>query len=141
MSARPPAAPSAPATATTAAAIDPKPAPNVGFNAALQGPVTGLEPDFLRAVPIDNLVGALLALTSEVYVLRERLATLEAELESRRVLASGAVEKHAETPTERDARAADLAAFTRRVLSELARDRKPVSAIDPRVDKYLKPSR
>ena len=49
------------------------------FKASLQGPVTDTEPDFLHDVPMDNAVGAIMALTAEVYLLRERLATLEAE--------------------------------------------------------------
>ena len=39
-------------------------------NAALQGPITDVEPDFLAALPMDNAVGAIVALTAEVYVLR-----------------------------------------------------------------------
>ena len=109
-----------------------------GFKATLQGPVTGAEPDFLTGLPMDNAVGAIVALTAEVWMLRERLATLEAELTSRRVLPEGAVENHADTAVEQQQRAADLAAYTNRVLSELARDRVPVSKIDPDVHKYLK---
>lgn len=109
-----------------------------GFNGTLQGPVTGAEPDFLKSLPIDNAVGAIVALTAEVWLLRERLATLEAELTSRRVLPDGAVERHVDTPAEQQQRAADLAAYTNRVLSELARNRVPVSTIDPDVHKYLK---
>ena len=109
-----------------------------GSNAALQGPVTDVEPDFLRALPMDNAVGAIVALTAEVWMLRERLATLEAELSSRRVLPETAVERHLDTPDEQKLRAEQLAAFTNRVLSELARDRVPVSKIDPDVLKYLK---
>ncbi len=115
-------------------------APKAGFIAALQRPVTTLEPDFLKALPVDNLVGALVALTSEVYILRERLQTLEAELATRRVLPAGAVENHVDTPQEQQQRAADLAAYTNRVLSELARNRVPVSTIDPGVEKYLRES-
>jgi hypothetical protein len=109
------------------------------YNAALQGPVLGAEPDFLRALPMDNAVGAIVALTAEVYLLRERLQALEAELENRRVLPSGAVERHEGTPEQQQARADDLARFTNRVLSELARDRTPVSTIDPRVLEFLRP--
>lgn len=109
-----------------------------GFKATLQGPVTGAEPDFLTGLPMDNAVGAIVALTAEVWMLRERLATLEAELTSRRVLPEGAVENHADTAVEQQQRAADLAAYTNRVLSELARDRVPVSKIDPDVHKYVK---
>ncbi len=108
-----------------------------GANAALQGPVTGAEPDFLRALPMDNAVGAIVALTAEVWMLRERLGALEAELAARRVLPEGAVEAHQDSPDREKARAEELAAFTNRVLSELARDRVPVSTIDPAVQKYL----
>lgn len=107
-------------------------------NAALPGPIVGAEPDFLGALPMDNAVGAIVALTSEVWMLRERLAALEAELESRRVLPAGAVEQHEGTPAQQQARADDLARYTNRVLSELARDRQPVSTIDPRVAQFLR---
>lgn len=109
------------------------------YNAALQGPVLGAEPDFLRALPMDNAVGAIVALAAEVYLLRERLQALEAELENRRILPPGAVERHEGTPEQQQARADDLARFTNRVLSELARDRTPVSTIDPRVVDFLRP--
>ena len=108
------------------------------FNPVLRGPVTQVEPNFLDAMPKDNIVGALVALTAEVYMLRERLATLESELAARRVLPEGAVEEHVDTPAEQQTRAADVAAFTNRVLSELARGREPVSRIDPAVTRYLK---
>jgi hypothetical protein len=108
------------------------------FKASLQGPVTDTEPDFLHDVPMDNAVGAIMALTAEVYLLRERLATLEAELTSRQVLPTDAVEKHVDTPEQAAVRSADLAAYTERVMSELIRDRVPVSRIDLGVTKYLK---
>ena len=76
------------------------------FKASLQGPVTDTEPDFLHDVPMDNAVGAIMALTAEVYLLRERLATLEAELASRQVLPADAVEKHVDTPEQAAARSA-----------------------------------
>jgi hypothetical protein len=108
------------------------------FKASLQGPVTDTEPDFLHDVPMDNAVGAIMALTAEVYMLRERLATLEAELTARKVLPTDAVEQHVDTSEQASARAADLAAYTERIMSELIRDRVPVSRIDPGVTKYLK---
>lgn len=107
-------------------------------NAALDGPIIGTEPDFLRALSTDRLVGAVLALTGEVYVLRDRLAGLEAELVERRVVPADAVERRKLTDAEREARAADLEAFTNRVLSELSRPAQPTSSIDPRVVEYLK---
>lgn len=106
--------------------------------AALTGPVVGTEPDFLKTVPMDNAVGAIVALSAELYILRERLQALEAELAARKVLPAGAVENHAPTPEGARARQADLDAFTHRILSELARDRVPTSSIDPDVGKYLR---
>lgn len=107
-------------------------------NAALSSPVTTTEPDFLRSLPMDNAVGAIVALTAEVYILRERLAALEAQLTSRQVLPKDGVELHVGNAQEQADRAADLEFFTRRVLSELSRDRVPVSRIDPQVSRYLK---
>ncbi len=108
---------------------------------ALQGPVIETEPDFLGALPMDNTVGAIIALTAEVYMLRERLGALESELATHKVLPADAVETHVDTPQQAQARAADLAAYTQRVLSELTRDRVPVSDINPDVAKYLRPTR
>jgi hypothetical protein len=107
-------------------------------NAALSAPVTTVEPDFLRALPMDNAVGAIVALTAEVYLLRERLAALESQLTSRQVLPRDAVEQHEGSAEERAARAADLVAYTERVLAELSRSRVPVSQIDPDVTRYLR---
>lgn len=112
--------------------------PLQGRKAALQAPVTDREPVLLSHLPMDNAVGAIMALTAEVWLLRERLGALETELAARRVLPEGAVERHQDTPEQAQARAAELAAFTERVMSELARDREPVSRIDPRVQKYLR---
>lgn len=106
-------------------------------NAALAGPITTQEPDFLRALPMDNAVGAIVALTAEVYMLRERLQALESQLTRRQLLPRDAVEQHEGDAQEQAARAADLASFTERVLSELSRTRVPVSQIDPQVDRYL----
>jgi predicted regulator of Ras-like GTPase activity (Roadblock/LC7/MglB family) len=52
-------------------------------------------------------------------------------------LPADAVERHVDDPERAAAKAADLAAYTERVMSELVRDRVPVSTIDPRVTKYL----
>lgn len=126
-------------TSSPATPLDPLVDPTTGkrFNAALQGPVTHKEPDFLHKLPMDNAVGAIMALTAEVWLLRERLAALEAELESRKVLPAGAVENHQDVGAAAEARAADLAAYTERVMSELTRNREPVSNIDPAVQKFL----
>jgi hypothetical protein len=112
---------------------------NESYKAVLKGPVLGEEPLFVQDLPKDNLVGAIVALTAEVYMLRERLQALEGELAARSVLPAGAVEDHRPTPEAAQRQASDLEAFTQRVLSELARDRTPVSTIDPRVRQFLRP--
>jgi hypothetical protein len=88
---------------------------------------------------MDNAVGAIIALTAEVYMLRERLQSLEAELTQRKLLPIGAVEHHQPASDEQQRRQDDLAAFTQRIMSELTRDRTPVSQIHPDVTKYLRP--
>ncbi len=108
------------------------------YNPPLTGPVIGQEPDFLAGMSMDNAVGAIIALTAEVYLLRERLQTLEAELTVRKVLPAAAVENHQATPEDTARRQQDLAAYTQRVMFELMRDRTPVSRIDPGVASYLK---
>ena len=108
------------------------------FDAPLTGPVIGHEPDFLSGLPMDNAVGAILALSAEVYLLRERLQSLESELTGRKVLPAGAVENHQPLPDEAQRCQDDLAAFTQRLMSELVRDRRPVSEIHPDVARYLR---
>jgi len=103
----------------------------------LDGPITGTEPEFLRDVPKDNLVGAIVALAAELYVVRERLHTLEAELVGRKVLPAQAVEEHAPREDESRVRQADLGAFVNRVLSELSRPARPTSKVDPAVVQHL----
>ena len=112
--------------------------PKAGFKASLQGPVTGAEPDFLAHLPMDNAVGAIMALSAELYMLRERLATLEAELADRKLVPAGAVENRVDPPDAAAAKAQDLAAFTARILSEVTRNRVPVSTIDHKVSQFLR---
>lgn len=107
----------------------------------ITGPITGVEPEFLADIPKDNLVGAIVALASELYIVRERLQTLEAELVGRKVLPANAVETHVAGEQEARERQADVASFVNRVLTELARPPRPTSNVDPDVGKYLKPVR
>jgi hypothetical protein len=114
---------------------------NDDLRPGITGPITGEEPEFLANVPKDNLVGAIVALASELYVVRERLQALESELVGRKVLPPNAVEDHVPREDEARARQADVTAFVNRVLSELSRPPQPTSRIDPGVGKYLKPLR
>lgn len=78
-------------------------------------------PQFQDATSREDVVSALVALTAEVYLLRERLQTLEAQLTKRKVLPAGAVEHHAGSAAEDRARRKDLDAFVSRVLAVFAR--------------------
>jgi hypothetical protein len=115
--------------------------PSDDVRPGITGPITREEPEFLADIPKDNLVGAIVALASELYIVRERLQTLEAELVGRKVLPPNAVEDHVPRDDEARARQADVTAFVNRVLSELSRTAQPTSRIDPGVGKYLKPVR
>lgn len=103
------------------------------FKSALTGPISTREPTFLHDVDMDRMVGAFVALCGEVYVMRDRLRTLEAALEKAGAIAGGAVENHAEDSEAAAANAADASAFAARVLSELHRSDVPVSHIGRKV--------
>jgi len=107
------------------------------FKSVQQGPVTGAEPVLIHDLSQDQLVGTILALTQEVYILRERLTALEQVLEAKGGLAPGEVEGFSPGPAGEEARRGDLARFTNRVLSELLPRTAPISNIDPAVQKYL----
>lgn len=107
------------------------------LRSVLTGPITGREPSLLDRIPNDNLVGALTSLASEVYILRERMAVMEAELTRRRVFEKNDIENFKPTADEEKAIQKDLDDYVSRFWSELARDDSPVSHIDPGVEKYL----
>jgi hypothetical protein len=87
--------------------------PSDDVRPGITGPITGEEPEFLADIPKDNLVGAIVALASELYIVRERLQTLEAELVGRKVLPPNAVEDHVPRDDQARARQADVTAFVK----------------------------
>ena len=107
------------------------------YKAVKTGPVTGDEPTWLHDLPVDNLVGAITALSGEVYILRERLRAMERELVSRDVLNNTSIETHEPTESERDDDQMDLDAFVNRIWTEIARDRKPVANVNPNMVDYF----
>jgi hypothetical protein len=109
------------------------------FKAVLRGPITDHEPSFVHDLPQDNVVGVVTALAAEIWMLRDRLTALEHELATRRVLPADAVDHHRDSEDEQRANQAALTDFVNRILGELARDRTPVSQIDPGVERYLDP--
>lgn len=108
------------------------------FKTVKTGPITGEEPDWIHDLPVDNMVGAITALSGEVYTLRERMRAMERELVRRDGLSENAVEDHEPTQSEREADQKDLDAFVNRIWSEIMRDRKTVANVDPGAEKYFK---
>lgn len=99
------------------------------YKSVLTGPVGTKEPRFLHDLPLDNVVGALIALAGEVYILRDRVQTLEAVLTEAKTIAPDAVENFKESPDKDKARNEDAKKFVNRVLRELHRSDVPVSKI------------
>jgi hypothetical protein len=103
------------------------------YKSVLTGPVTTTEPQFLHDIGMDRMVGAFVALASEVYILRDRLAALETVLQNNKTIAADAIEALEETPEQSKARQADVQHFVTRVLSELHRSDVPISHIGRKV--------
>ena len=103
------------------------------YKSVLTGPVTTTEPAFLHDIGMDRMVGAFVALSSEVYILRDRLAALETVLANNKTMAADAIEALEETPDQSKARQEDAQRFVTRVLSELHRSDVPISHIGRKV--------
>jgi hypothetical protein len=96
---------------------------------ALTGPVGDVEPEFLHDVSTDHLVGAIYALSAELWVVRDRQKRLERVLESLGAMPAGAVEDKGDTPEEAAALALEAERFAARILGELVRGKTPVSSV------------
>lgn len=101
------------------------------------GPVTDKEPVLLHDLPQDRILSAVVALAGELYMVRDRLQVLEAELEKHDILPPAAVENHEDTAEEAAARTADAQAYADRFWLQLYMSDEPVSHIDPAIKKYL----
>jgi hypothetical protein len=99
------------------------------FVSALTGPVADVEPEFLHDVSVDRLVGAIYALSAELWVVRDRQHRLERVLESLGAMPGGAVEAKGDTPEEAAALAREAERFAGRILGELVRGKTPISSI------------
>ena len=84
------------------------------------------------------MVGAITALSAEVYILKERLRAMERELVRRDALPPTAVESHEPTEDERVEDQKELDAFVNRIWTEIMRDRKTVANVDPGAVDYFK---
>ncbi len=110
------------------------------FKSVKTGPITSdqPEPDWIHDLPNDNLVGAITALASEIYILKERLKATERELERHNAVPKGAIEEHQPTEEERLADQKQLRAFVKRIWSEIARPRRHAANVSPGVEKFFK---
>ena len=107
------------------------------FKAIQTGPVMDREPVLLHDFPQDRIVSALVALAGELYMVRDRVKVLEAELEKNNILPPDAVEKHEDTSEQATAREKDAQAFADRFWLQLLKSDEPISKIDPAIKKYL----
>ena len=107
------------------------------FKAIQTGPVTDREPLLLHDLPQDRILSALVALAGELYMVRDRVKVLEAELEKNNILPPDAVENHEDTSEEAAAREKDAQAFADRFWLQLLKSDEPISKIDPAIKKYL----
>jgi hypothetical protein len=104
----------------------------------LHGPVTDTEPEFLRDISTDRLVGAIVALAAELYIVKDRNALLENQL-----AATGAIdlEKLEAPPGQEssDERQAELNRYVQRILGELTGIRDISGEVDPAAAGFLDP--
>lgn len=101
------------------------------------GPITGEEPAFLRDKKPDELAAAFFALASEVYVLRDRMRTLENVLERESVIAPNAIEDAEDNELQSRAREDEARQFSRRVLSQFYRPATSASRVGKKVEDML----
>lgn len=76
------------------------------------------EQTFFEDPALDRTLGVIMALATEVYVLRDRLRAVEAELVTNGTLAEGALDAEP-SPEERAAVVADRDAFVRHLMDNL----------------------
>lgn len=87
-------------------------------NASTTATGRGPEQTFFADPALDRVMGVIMALATEVYVLRDRLRALEGELASRGIVPKGALDAEP-APEAAAAAAADRAAFVAHLLEPL----------------------
>lgn len=103
----------------------------------LTGPIGEQEPLLIHDLPTDNVVATITALAGELFVVKDRLAALELELERAGVVAGSSLEGQQLNASERKQRQQELDGFVQRIMSELTRDRTPSSQIRKQAYQYL----
>lgn len=106
------------------------------LRAALDRPVTDVEPRFLHDVPMDSVASALALLASEVSILRERVIALEDLIARAGLTAPDAVERHRLSKASAERTEAAVKQLAERFWGELSRSDTPVSRIKPEALDY-----
>ncbi len=102
-----------------------------------QKPIIDKEPNLLHDLSQDKFMSALVTLAAELYMVRDRVHVLEAELEKNNILPPNAVEHHEDTAEELKKRSQDAQEFANRFWSQLTSSGEPFSKIDPKIKDYL----
>lgn len=105
------------------------PAQAQGFKAALPGPVGDTEPVLVHDLDQDRLVGAVVALAAELFVVRDKLEKMQRLLEKTGALAPGLLDRPESDPAHIQAQQQEAARFATRILGELHRSSKPIAHV------------
>jgi hypothetical protein len=100
-----------------------------GFKAALPGPVGDAEPVLVHDIDQDRLVGAIVALSAELFVVHDKLEKLQRVLETSGALAPGVLDAPESDPALVQAQQQAAQRFAARILSELHRSSKPIAHV------------
>jgi hypothetical protein len=102
---------------------------NPALVSALTGPVGDIDPSFLKDIDTDRLVGAIFALSAEVWILRDRHARLERLLEKTGAIGKDAIEDMGDASEDSTKLTVEAERFAARILGELVRSKKPHSSV------------
>lgn len=105
------------------------PAEAQGFKAALPGPVGDTEPVLIHDLDQDRLVGAVVALAGELFVVKDKLDKMQRLLEKAGAIAPGLLEAPETEPAAIEAQQQEAQRFAARILSELHRPSTPIARV------------
>lgn len=105
------------------------PAEAQGFKAALPGPVGDSEPVLVHDLDQDRLVGAIVALSAELFVVRDKLEKLQRVMEKSGALGPGLLDAPETDASLIQAQQQAAQRFAARILGELHRSSKPIAHV------------
>ena len=105
------------------------PAQAQGFKAALPGPVGEAEPVLIHDIDQDRMVGAIVALSAELFVVKDKLEKLQRGLEQRGALGPGRLDQPEPDTAAIHTQQRFAQDFAARILSELHRASTPIARV------------